>query len=106
MDRQDPPVALVTGAGRSLGRAIAERLHANGYAVAVTDRDLDLASEVARGLEAGGSSASAYRLNVSVESGRGGVWGGGGPVPGGPRGPPQNPGFFPAFPPPKSRGGA
>ena len=62
MDRQDRPVALVTGAGRSLGRAIAERLHANGYAVAVTDRDLDLASEVARGLEAGGSSASAYRL--------------------------------------------
>ena len=44
MDRQDRPVALVTGAGRSLGRAIAERLHANGYAVAVTDRDLDLAS--------------------------------------------------------------
>ena len=68
MDRQDRPVALVTGAGRSLGRAIAERLHANGYAVAVTDRDLDLASEVARGLDAGGSSASAYRLDVSVES--------------------------------------
>ena len=68
MDRQDRPVALVTGAGRSLGRAIAERLHANGYAVAVTDRDLDLASQVARRLDAGGSSASAYRLDVSVES--------------------------------------
>jgi 3-oxoacyl-[acyl-carrier protein] reductase len=65
MTRSDRPVALVTGAGRSLGRAIAERLHADGYVLAVTDRDLDLASSVARTLDSGGGSARAYRLDVS-----------------------------------------
>ena len=45
MNNTKRPVAIVTGAGRSLGRATAERLHGDGYAVAVTDRD----SEAARG---------------------------------------------------------
>ena len=39
MTERAQPVALVTGAGRGLGRAIAETLHRDGYKVAVTDVD-------------------------------------------------------------------
>jgi 3-oxoacyl-[acyl-carrier protein] reductase len=58
------PVALVTGAGRSLGRAIAERLHREGFAVAVTDLDEDMARAVAGALDPEQRSARAYRLDV------------------------------------------
>ena len=40
-------VALVTGGGRGLGRAVAERLVREGARVAVADIDGDLASETA-----------------------------------------------------------
>ncbi|MCX5562793.1 SDR family NAD(P)-dependent oxidoreductase [Streptomyces sp. NBC_00038] len=46
-----PRVALVTGAGRGLGAAIATRLHQQGLRVALLDRDGDSATEVARGLD-------------------------------------------------------
>jgi 3-oxoacyl-[acyl-carrier protein] reductase len=58
------PVALVTGGGRSLGRAIAEALHASGYTVAVTDIDEASAVSVARSLSAEQDTARAYRLDV------------------------------------------
>jgi 3-oxoacyl-[acyl-carrier protein] reductase len=58
------PVALVTGAGRSLGRAIAERLHEGGWAVAVTDLDLEAATAVASALDPSGATAQAWRLDV------------------------------------------
>jgi len=64
MDGEARPVALVTGAGRSLGRAIAERLHTQGFAVAVTDVDETAARSVAVGLDASGGTARSYRLDV------------------------------------------
>ena len=59
------PVALVTGGGRSLGRAIAETLHASGYTVAVTDIDESAAVSVARSLSRDSNTARAYNLDVA-----------------------------------------
>jgi len=43
--------AIVTGGGKGIGRAVAERLCAEGMRVAVVDRDADAGNEVARALE-------------------------------------------------------
>lgn len=56
---------MVTGGGRSLGKATAERLHKDGFAVAVADRDGAAAQAVARALDSSGESARAYMLDVS-----------------------------------------
>jgi 3-oxoacyl-[acyl-carrier protein] reductase len=64
MTRHERPVAVVTGAGRSLGRAIAELLHNAGYSVAVSDLDESAATTVAGGLDETGATARAYRLDV------------------------------------------
>ncbi|SFV15069.1 SDR family NAD(P)-dependent oxidoreductase [Pseudoduganella namucuonensis] len=61
-------VALVSGAARGLGEQVARRLHAAGYRVAVADIDLDGAGAVARGLDPGGGSALALRLDVRVKA--------------------------------------
>lgn len=58
------PVTIVTGAGQSLGKAIAERLHGDGHSVAVTDRDKSSAERVARSLDPEGGTARPYRLDV------------------------------------------
>ena len=55
-------VAFVTGAGRGMGRAIAERLAQEGARVAVTDLDKDTATEAA---EAIGGDAHAIRVDVT-----------------------------------------
>jgi NAD(P)-dependent dehydrogenase (short-subunit alcohol dehydrogenase family) len=54
-------VAVVTGAGRGMGREIARRLAARGYGVLVTDLDLDAAVETAALL---GEQAWPMRVDV------------------------------------------
>jgi NAD(P)-dependent dehydrogenase (short-subunit alcohol dehydrogenase family) len=63
MDLQDK-VALVTGAASGIGKAIATTLAEQGARVAVSDRDLDAALDVARELEERGLSAHGFELDV------------------------------------------
>lgn len=61
----DKRVALVTGGGQGIGRAISEALAAEGFHVAVIDRAADLAEETAAAIRAGGGSASAFQVDVT-----------------------------------------
>lgn len=57
-------VAVITGAGAGIGRAIAIRFAAEGARVAVTDINVDAAQNVAEKICAEGGCAQAYRCNV------------------------------------------
>ena len=49
-------VALVTGAARGIGRAVAEKLASEGARVVINDRDADPVKEVARALQGAGAT--------------------------------------------------
>lgn len=57
-------VALVTGAAQGIGRAIAERLHADGFKVAIAD--LKLADANALASKLGGTQGGAIAIEVDV----------------------------------------
>jgi 7-alpha-hydroxysteroid dehydrogenase len=65
--RLDGAVALVTGAGAGIGRAIAETFAAAGAAVAVTDRDAAAAQEVAVAITDAGGKALGGACDVTQE---------------------------------------
>ncbi|CAN5496750.1 SDR family NAD(P)-dependent oxidoreductase [soil metagenome] len=60
--------ALITGAGRGVGEAIARELHAGGGRVAVSDVDFSVAQTVAHSLDASGETAVAVSLDVRSKS--------------------------------------
>jgi meso-butanediol dehydrogenase / (S,S)-butanediol dehydrogenase / diacetyl reductase len=57
-------VALVTGGGQGIGQAIAERLHADGFKVAIADLNTEAAGKVADKL--GGKDGGASAMHVDV----------------------------------------
>lgn len=61
-------VALVTGGGRGLGKAIGERLARDGAHVVLADVQGDLASESAREFGVAGLKATGIQADVSSES--------------------------------------
>ncbi len=61
----DGRVAVITGAGRGLGAAIADELAAHGASVVVADLDEELAATTAEGLRAAGRAATPRAADVS-----------------------------------------
>ncbi len=66
--RLDGGVALITGAGAGIGKAIAEMFSSAGAAVAVTDRDQDAAEAVAKEIVAAGGRAIGGACDVTKEN--------------------------------------
>jgi NAD(P)-dependent dehydrogenase (short-subunit alcohol dehydrogenase family) len=62
------PVALITGGGNGIGRAVAHRLAAGGMSVGIADCDREAAEQVRR--EISGVSANAEAFHVDVTSAR------------------------------------
>lgn len=66
MGRLEDRVCIVTGAGRNIGRGIAERFAAEGAAVAVIDVDAERGRAVADGIEASDAPGAAMFRAVDV----------------------------------------
>ena len=65
--RLDGKVAVVTGAGSGIGRAVALKFAAHGAAVRIVDVSLDDAQEVCRQISSAGGNAEAYSCDVSQQ---------------------------------------
>jgi NAD(P)-dependent dehydrogenase (short-subunit alcohol dehydrogenase family) len=65
MRRLEEKVALVTGAGAGIGRAVAETFAREGAHVVVADRDSDAAQEVAEAIVKANGAATAHAVDVT-----------------------------------------
>jgi NAD(P)-dependent dehydrogenase (short-subunit alcohol dehydrogenase family) len=68
MMRYAGKVALITGAGRGIGRATASRLASEGAALAILDRDGEAAEETAQHLQRTGARAIALAADITDQA--------------------------------------
>lgn len=66
--RLENRIALITGAGRGIGRAIAEQYGREGARVAVADLTLESAQEAVDAIERAGGTAMALAMDVTDET--------------------------------------
>lgn len=68
MDRLKGQIAIVTGAAKGIGEAIATEFASEGASVAIADIDDGCAAEVARRIQVSGGVARAVKADVSEEA--------------------------------------